>query len=329
MPAQYGILSKINIVGEYNVHEIFLGDVIKRRRLELGMTQEQLCEGICEPITISRLENGKQTPSRSRINALLQRLGLPGERYYALVSKNEEEEARLRREINDDIVQFYQKMGEGKVQVWEQATRALDELEGITDSDDTLARQFILRNRALLGERSGAYPYEKQLEMLLEAMRLTAPRFDPEEVGQLRYTWDEIQLINQIAMVYALTGQRKTAIGLYSQLLKYLQKYMESKKYLCLVTFNYARELVVAKRYEDAIEVAEIGRKTCIDRGHYQFLPGLLAIEAECAYFLGDRACSKELYCQARYIYKAIGDEHNLKKLEIDAREQLGTDFTF
>ena len=50
---------------------------MKQRRLELGLTQEELCEGICEPITISRMENGRQTPSRNRINALLQRLGLP------------------------------------------------------------------------------------------------------------------------------------------------------------------------------------------------------------------------------------------------------------
>lgn len=38
--------------------EIFLGDVIRQRRLELGLTQEELCEGICEPMTISRFEIG-------------------------------------------------------------------------------------------------------------------------------------------------------------------------------------------------------------------------------------------------------------------------------
>ena len=54
---------------------VFLGEYIKQRRLDLGLTQEQLCDGICEPMTLSRLENGKQTPSRNRINALLQRLG--------------------------------------------------------------------------------------------------------------------------------------------------------------------------------------------------------------------------------------------------------------
>ena len=68
---------------------VFLGEYVKQRRLDLGLTQEQLCYGICEPMTLSRLENGKQTPSRNRINALLQRLGLPDDRYFALLSKND------------------------------------------------------------------------------------------------------------------------------------------------------------------------------------------------------------------------------------------------
>ena len=28
---------------------VFLGEYIKQRRLDLGLTQEQLCDGICEP----------------------------------------------------------------------------------------------------------------------------------------------------------------------------------------------------------------------------------------------------------------------------------------
>ncbi len=43
--------------------EVFLGEVIRQRRLELGLTQEELCEGICEPMTISRLKmDGKHRP---------------------------------------------------------------------------------------------------------------------------------------------------------------------------------------------------------------------------------------------------------------------------
>ena len=76
--------------------EVFLGEVIRQRRLELGLTQEELCEGICEPMTISRFENGRQTPSRNRIKALLQRLGLPDDRFFGLLSTKEVQSAILK-----------------------------------------------------------------------------------------------------------------------------------------------------------------------------------------------------------------------------------------
>ena len=53
------------------MQEIFIGEAIRQRRLALGLTQEELCEGLCEPATLSRIENGRQAPSRSRANALL------------------------------------------------------------------------------------------------------------------------------------------------------------------------------------------------------------------------------------------------------------------
>lgn len=93
---------------------VFLGEYVKQRRLDLGLTQEQLCDGICEPMTLSRLENGKQTPSRNRINALLQRLGLPDDRYFALLSKNELEMEALQKEIvagRQDVLQYSHSKG--------------------------------------------------------------------------------------------------------------------------------------------------------------------------------------------------------------------------
>ena len=79
--------------------QIHIGEIIKQRRIELNLTQEELCEGICEPPTMSRIEKGRQTPSHSKLRALLGRLGLPSEKYYAMMSKNELEIERLKNEI--------------------------------------------------------------------------------------------------------------------------------------------------------------------------------------------------------------------------------------
>lgn len=160
---------------------------MKQRRLELGLTQEQLCEGICEPMTISRMENGRQTPSRNRINALLQRLGLPDARYFALLSKREEEIAALQKEIVACSVQRDTAHGR----------ELLDQLEHITEPDDHVTRQFILRSQVILGKAEGRYSAEEQLQMLMDALWMTVPHFDLEEISSGLYSFEEVKIINQ------------------------------------------------------------------------------------------------------------------------------------
>ena len=92
------------------------------------------------------------------------------------------------------------------------------------------------------------------------------------------------------------------------------------------MAYNYARELDVCGLYRDAIEIAELCRQTCVKYAHYQLLPGTLHIMAECYHFLGDDDKSRDLYLQAYAIYKAIGNERDLRFLEKDVREQLGVE---
>ena len=118
-----------------------LGDYIRQRRQELNLTQEQVCAGICEPVTLSRFENGRQTPSRTRINAILQRLGLPDDRYYALVTPEELEIEALEKEIVACNALKHVNEGFDKI----------SQLEKIVKPDDQITQQFILRSKVLLG----------------------------------------------------------------------------------------------------------------------------------------------------------------------------------
>lgn len=55
-----------------------LSETIKNRRICFGMTQEELSEGICDPVTMSRIENGVSNCKRGRIGRLMDKLHLPG-----------------------------------------------------------------------------------------------------------------------------------------------------------------------------------------------------------------------------------------------------------
>ena len=301
----------------------FLGEYIKQRRLDLGLTQEQLCEGICEPMTLSRLENGRQTPGRNRINAILQRLGLPDDRYFALLSKHELEMEALQKEI----------VGYNSTHQAEEGFEKLRQLEQIADPEDSIVQQFILRSRVLLGRLDKRCSPQEQIDLLMQAIRLTVPRFTLEKIESFLYSMEEIKIISHIGSCYADDGQNEKAADIYHQLLRYVQMHFQetvtSVGLLPMVLFNYACVLFQCGRYREAADSAKEGREACIKYGHYQHLPGCLETEAECRYYMGDHEKSAELYHQAYYLCKVIGYQVGLQIVKKEAKEHLGIEFEY
>ncbi|MBP3521895.1 MAG: hypothetical protein J6J87_11210, partial [Oscillospiraceae bacterium] len=92
---------------------------------------------------------------------------------------------------------------------------------------------------------------------------------------------------------------------------------------LTMVAFNYALALNKESCWEESAEIAQIGRKACVDYGYYQFLPGLLALLANCYSHQGNRVESLECYYRAYYLYKELNQLDNLAHLRNDARDTL------
>ena len=63
------------------MEEFQIGTYIRKRREEIGISQEDLCEGFCSVSTLSRIENNQQNPTRRLTMNLLERLGLPQDRF--------------------------------------------------------------------------------------------------------------------------------------------------------------------------------------------------------------------------------------------------------
>lgn len=309
------------------MEKYFIGEIIRQKRTELGLKQCQLCEGICEPTTMSRIESGKQMPGLNTLKNLLQRLGLSDERYYALVSKNEMQIADLQTEIVSANVFKDSQRGLPKIA----------ELEELADPDDHLLHQFILRSKASLGKREDgqivAYSLDEKLDMLFKAIRLTVPNFDIDAIADGLYSIDEAKVINQIALVYSNHGENQKAIHIYDQLLQYIKKHfqniLQSGGLLPLVAFNYARELVLVEHYEQAIEIGQLGWQSCTQYGQYRTLPSTIAIIAECYHFLGQDEKSKKYYKQAFYLFEAINNKRGIEVITSEAKKYFGEDFSF
>jgi len=292
--------------------QIHIGAIIKQRRLELGLTQEELCEGICESSTMSRIEKGHQTPSYSKLKALLNRLSLPSDKYYAMMSENELEIDRLKNEIIDRNTRKLYADGLGK----------LDLLLPLVSEDDLLLRQFVLRSRVLLGRREEGkiipYTPDEKIDLLFQAMRLTIPHFNIEDIGKHWYSLDEIKIINQIAIVYAENQENEKAADVFHPLMNYLRRKFvissETSSTAILIACNYSNLLCCQKRYERAQEVAQWGYEKALEWGRSGSLGGLLCVLAECLYHQGMIEESKDYYMQSYYVFRAL---KNISDMEI------------
>lgn len=314
------------------MRQVLLGEVIKARRKAMWLTQEQLCEGICEPVTLSRIENGRQNPSYNKVKALLQRLDLPDDRYTALLTYNEQELEDRKTKVKLCAAEFWDAAAEEKPRRREAALKALADLEEIVEPDDNLTRQYAAGVRVHLGKEDGPYTLEEKLDLLLNAIRLTIPHFDLERIDQFLYSEEELDLTAQVAVAYALAKQSKQAIDLYRQLFDYIQAHQQNvTRYasdLGFVAFNYSRELMVDGNYCAAVEIAEIGRQVCTKYAKYHSLAGILSVLANCYSHLNQKERSGELYFLAYSLYKIVGNENNIEHLRNDARDTLNLELS-
>lgn len=310
------------------MERIPIGQFIRERRVEKGMTQEELCDGACDVATLSRIENGRIIPRNLTLHILLERLGVPDTYYTVPMDEYENRIRPLQKEARARVIAFGRADRVDRATRREEALAVLQELEGVVEENDHATRQNILRNRAILGTPEGSYPPAEQREMLLEALRLTAPGFEISKIDNFRYTQEETGLINQIAITYIMEGNRETAISIYRQILAYIQENNQQLSrcagQLIMVTYNLSRELTAACHYEEAAHTAEIGRKACVKYGNYESLPQLLALLANCHAHLGHRQESERLYWQAYHVYVAFENAEGLIHLKNDANDTLG-----
>ena len=299
-----------------------IGFCIRRKREEQGVSQSQLCYGICDRTTLSRIECGKQEPSYSLLKMLLQRLGMSEDRFQILMGPQEFAISELQEEIVADNVQHDFSSALKKI-------RRLEEL--FQPAENPILQQFVLRVRALAGyEKNGercAYTYPVQRKILICALELTCPGITMENLDSFLLGEDEAKIINQIAISYSEEGNRRQAIEIYRQLIRYVQSHFASceigEVMLPLTAYNYSRLLGLEGRYEESIEIAELGRQCCVKYNKCRMLGGLLLNIACCLHELGEDEKSRELLVDSYHISKAMEEMRSCEVIRKYAKENL------
>lgn len=146
-------------------HTECVNDVIRIRRRMLGLSQQKLCEGLCDVKTLRRLEHRQTTPQRAIVTQLLMRLGLPGElRYADILTDKPELTKRLRKMRDANLVFQTQTAGDW----WKKVKQGLPLMQ-------KLNRQKLLGEETMLAWERGELQREEYCRRLQEAIELTLP----------------------------------------------------------------------------------------------------------------------------------------------------------
>lgn len=298
----------------------------------MGLSQERLCAGVCGPLALSRFERGEQTLSNRRMRTLLQRVGLSSDRFYALLSEDEIALEEAERKARNASVALQRAAAADRPSAWRQFRKALEHLESL-GPEDPFIRQCSLSLRATMGTEEGPYSFAKRLAMQLEAIRLTVPWFDTTNVSLGPYSTEEWRLVDHIAATYVLGKQYAEAVRIYRAALEYLEANgYRLPQYPILrawVIYGYSSALRLMGHFQEALDTAATGWRSCVESGHYITLGYLLWLQANCHHSLGNaQKCAEFLY-QAHYVLKATGDEYQLPLLDADAQKWCGITFLY
>lgn len=296
----------------YNV-----GFYIRKKREEKKINQAQLCYGICDRTTLSRIECGKQEPSVSILKMLIQRLNIDEDQMMLLLGPKDFEISNLQKEIVSYNAQ----------RQYEQAKEKLLQLEEMVSPEDKVLRQFILRAKAQWCNDN----YLAERALLLDALKLTQPDIDLYHIEKFLLGIEEIKILNQLAITYSETGERRFAIRIYSQLFDYLNERPVNTEVMAslmtLLCYNYSRLLGKERRYEECIEIAQLGYDTGVKYNKCQEFGGLLLNIAYSLHELGRNEESKEKLIDSYYAHRLMKHFKKCELVRNYAKEIFGEDF--
>lgn len=277
-----------------------VGDFLRETRLRKGYTQEEVSYGICTPASLSRIENGMQKPGRLILEKLFERLGTENNLFNSFVSKEE-------MELYLEIQTLIRNVTDGDLHRIEEQ---IDIVEKLTQNTSELERQSLFWAKGELATQKYGNNGEA-MEYLMKAIQITLPDFDGKSpLRNHLLTFDEITIINSIAVRHGENGDLLTAI----QLDMWLKEYMENKiidgrmktaKYP-MILYNLSYWLGEENCHNEALKMAEQGVNFCVKYGNLPAFPILIFNQGAALAELARYDEAKKCFLQSITIFEAM-----------------------
>ncbi|MGX8236374.1 helix-turn-helix domain-containing protein [Exiguobacterium undae] len=220
-----------------NSLNISISNEIKRIRQERNWTQSELCRGICSQAEISKIENGRNSPTVELLQQIAERLHIPVSAFFI----NEKQKINFQT-IDQELIQLM------RLNQYPEMLQRIDQhLMQATDKDLIILLRY---HKLIVKETTKIIDYRTCITQLLN---MTA---DENMIEESFLMYLRIQM--SIAILYTNNGEYRHADAIYLSLLKDEYPTVEYKKIKFKILYNYIRNLIKQKDFTAILKETEI-----------------------------------------------------------------------
>lgn len=243
------------------------GHLIKKKREELGYTQEDLADGICSVTTLSRIENGERMPTKEHFEMLIQRLGYSDTTLDSFVDEKTYYLHELKFQIRQAIF-----LNDGKL-----AQRLFLQFNSLVSNPTAIESQFILLCSVLIYPES--YSNLERLQKLEAAIKLTCPKYGGPKFPRV-LSFEEIIILNNISACLYEEGKTDDAIDILYRLKQYYESSTINTEEVLrtqpMILYNLSKFLGCSGRYNECIEICDFAIRIARETGRCPLLARML-----------------------------------------------------
>lgn len=231
--------------GSYDLESpdtLSLGRLIKAFRTEQRISQNILCKGLCSKSKLSKIENDTLQPEIALTQALLQRLGINDKVFSFLGNSHESQLYELR-----------EKAIHTKTTARKQNMEYINSLEELMNTKDKLYKQYVEFLKSSYIKEN-----DKKIEQLLNAIYISMPDFNIEQILDYRLSWLELTILNNLSAAYSDSSTPSIGIQYFYNILQYLDfnniDILFRKTISGITTMMLFKHLYSQKRYSEMLE---------------------------------------------------------------------------
>lgn len=237
-----------------------LHEMIKAERLNQGLSQERLSEGICEAESFSRIETGKRKPKMSHYRQIAKRLNIEIGFFEGRLDSEDYTALKLREHIGKSSSRNEPE------KAWEYFLQLKNRQLVMTAKN----RQYMEAIEANLLFRTGKINLEEMIEREKRALFLTV-RKNQKWFWKTHFTRMEGEILNHIAIGLHIQGKTEMAVDLLEKLYcSYQESLTDLDDHIYVISViqkNLCNYLSDIGRNEEAVRWGEEGIRSCIRNG--------------------------------------------------------------